>query len=226
MIAVVGGDGSGKTSLLNSLEHWLEPLSLTRFHFGKPRWSWTTRSLRSLLQMIRFLGFSRYLYASQAQQLPECNSWKLSLSSYDLLIREALLARDRFLVYRLARRAANRGNIVLCDRYPLPQIAGIDYGVIEKLAGPHCGTWIEHIKKFESRWYSKILPPDMTFVLRLPPELAVSRKVDEDASFVRVRNQAIWSLQQEEFPEAIFVDAERPAEEVLDSVKSRIWQEL
>lgn len=229
MIAVVGGDGSGKTSLLNSLEQWLEPLSITRFHFGKPRWSRTTSSLRTLLKMIRWLGFSQYIYASQAQELYEQESieWgSFNLSHYDLLIREALIARDRMLAYRLARRSANRGSIVLCDRYPLRQIAGIDYGMVEKLASSRSGTWIKYINKLESRWYSRILPPDMIFVLRLPPELAVGRKTEEDASFVSRRNQAIWSLNQQAFPEAIFVDAQQSAAEVLASVKSQIWQKL
>jgi hypothetical protein len=77
----------------------------------------------------------------------------------------------------------------------------------------------------EAGYYGRILGPDALFVLRLDPELAVLRKPDEPANYVRARVRAAceadWSGSSAEV-----VDASRTLPEVLADLKSRLWPVL
>ncbi|HEU4681749.1 MAG TPA: hypothetical protein VFS51_08390, partial [Gemmatimonadales bacterium] len=74
----------------------------------------------------------------------------------------------------------------------------------------------------EAGYYRRILAPDALFVLRLEPELAVLRKPEEPANYVRARVRAAceadWSGSS-----AQVVDASRTFPEVLNDLKSRLW---
>ena len=43
LVAIIGGDGSGKTTVVNELRQKLsEEFDVIKVHMGKPSWSWTT----------------------------------------------------------------------------------------------------------------------------------------------------------------------------------------
>jgi hypothetical protein len=62
-------------------------------------------------------------------------------------------------------------------------------------------------------------------VLRLDPELAVRRKPDEPADYVRMRGQVVWDTDWSA-TEALVIDASRTLPEVLKQLKSIIWSAL
>ena len=65
----------------------------------------------------------------------------------------------------------------------------------------------------------------MPIVLRVDPEIAVRRKTDEDADYVRSRSLEVWELDLAESG-ALVVDADRPKADVLSDLQSIIWSEL
>jgi thymidylate kinase len=77
----------------------------------------------------------------------------------------------------------------------------------------------------EKRYYRQISAPDFLIVLRLPPDIAVQRKVEEDAESVRKRSQEIWELDWQQ-TNAHVVDASRSQAKVLSELKSLIWSKL
>jgi hypothetical protein len=77
----------------------------------------------------------------------------------------------------------------------------------------------------EARYYERIKRPDPLFVLRLDPELAVVRKPDEPADYVRARGRTICDIDWTE-TQAQVIDASRLFPEVLDDLKARIWASL
>jgi hypothetical protein len=68
-------------------------------------------------------------------------------------------------------------------------------------------------------------PPDALFVLRLHPDLAVLRKQDEPADYVRARGQIVWDTDWTNGGAQV-VDASRSFPEVLSELKSRLWSVL
>ena len=57
MIAVVGGDGAGKSTAIDALHAWLSKnFESTKIHMGRPAWSWITIAIRSILKVGQILG--------------------------------------------------------------------------------------------------------------------------------------------------------------------------
>ncbi len=219
-IAVVGGDGAGKTTLINELDLWLsEKFEAEKLHMGKPRWSWATIVIRGILKMGTLLRF----YPFEGDVYEESNQ----LHGLPWFFRAVCTGRDRHLTYLQARRSSSNGSLVLCDRYPFPDFMKMD--------GPQCKSAIANLKKtnrfleflssMEEAYYQQIKQPDLLIVLKLNPEIAVQRKPEETAVSVRARSSEVWALEWEKLS-AFEIDASMPREEVLSQAKTLVWEYL
>lgn len=236
MIAIVGGDGSGKTTAVGGLDNWLwKNFKSSQIHMGKPTWSLTTRVIRGILKIGNLLG----LYPEETSYRESLNLKSLVSPGYPWLIREVCRARDRYWTYVKASNIAAKGGIVILDRYPLPQIQIMDGPLSEKflhqfLDKAHDSGFLSPNPKsrltrdliqLESSYYHKIVLPELVIVLRLEPEIAVQRKTDEDPTSVRERATAMWELNLEH-TDAHIIEASKTKAEVLTEIKSLIWSEL
>ncbi|MCB0084229.1 MAG: hypothetical protein KDE47_24990, partial [Caldilineaceae bacterium] len=62
LIAIIGGDGSGKTTAVAKTYQWLSAdFDTTKVHLGKPPWSRTTNTIRALLKVARRLTGTPYI---------------------------------------------------------------------------------------------------------------------------------------------------------------------
>ncbi|HSK96283.1 MAG TPA: hypothetical protein VK891_06675, partial [Euzebyales bacterium] len=108
LIAVVGGDGAGKSTVVDMLAAQLGRDFVTqRFHMGKPPWSRVTHLVRRPLRKLRALGF---LSSTRA---PAWHDFDGRFPGLPFLVWHLLTARDRLLEYRRARRSAARGGIAV-----------------------------------------------------------------------------------------------------------------
>jgi thymidylate kinase len=224
LVAVVGGDGSGKTTAIEGLRDWLsEDFDAIRVHMGKPRWSAATVAVRALVKAGRTLGFYPFV---QADDQYTHDSAVLVFPGYPWLIREICTARDRLLTYRKARRFAARGGIVITDRYPVAQITFMDGPQIARMtANLRPGRLTRFLIRLEEGFYRRIPAPDLTIVLRLDPETAVRRKTDETPESVRARSGEIWGIDWSG-TNARVVDASGSREQVLSCLKELLWHHL
>jgi thymidylate kinase len=219
-IAIVGGDGAGKTTVIDELYVWLsKTYEVKKIHMGKPAWSLTTTIVRGLLKIgtvLRLYPFEGDIYEESLQP-----------HGYPWFIRTVCTARDRYLTYIKSRRFSSNGNLVLCDRY--------SFQGFMKMDGPQCESAVTSSQKMnwftqylinkEKSYYQKIKLPDLLIVLKLDPEIAVKRKVDETAVSVRARSSEVWGLDWEKLS-AFEVDASRSKEEALSQVKAIVWEHL
>jgi thymidylate kinase len=129
------------------------------------------------------------------------------------------LARDRYLAFTGARRIATNGGLVICDRFPVPQLRLMDSPRVERLL-----PGSRMLARMERRYY-RAMSPDILVVLRVDPEIAVARKPDEPADFVRTRWREIWDVDWSSVP-AHVVDAGQPADVVLAQLKTLVWARL
>jgi thymidylate kinase len=230
LIAIVGGDGAGKSTAVDSLSRWLasEQIDVHTVHMGKPRWSPLTAVVKSLLKMV---AATKRTSTSSAKALRSslvaADEGRMTLRNRARLGWEVLTARDRYRTYRRARRLASNGAVVLCDRYPLPQVSLMDGAVTARMKDPaRWGRWARSLATLERRYYDRISSPDMLFVLRVDPDVAVERKRGvEPESSVRPRSEEIWRIDWRETP-AIVIEAASPKDRVLSELRSAIWSRL
>ncbi|MGA9747260.1 MAG: hypothetical protein WBQ50_07400 [Nocardioides sp.] len=223
-IAIVGGDGAGKSTAVAGTTKWLGgPLRVKQLHLGKPRPSLLTLAVKGPMYVARSAGLLESAWASidprtaTPEEFPG-NAWALW---------HLFTGRDRLRDYTKARREADTGGLVVTDRWPLPQIATMD--------GPRTTWTLRNPEQFsrltlriaraEQRIYDQIQPPDVLVVLRLDPEVAVARRHDEPSRYVRARNTEVYDADWSGTG-AVVVDATLPPEQVLDAVRRTIWERL
>ncbi len=223
LIAIVGADGAGKSTAVEALSEWLtKSFAVTCIHLGKPPRSWTTVVVTSAARVPS--GLAALL--SRLRRPRPGGEGRESARSKPRAAVAVALARDRYHAYRSARRIATNGGLVICDRFPLPQLTLMDAPRVERMIRPgQPNRLARRLSVLERRYYEAMARPDVLIVLRVDPEVAVARKVDEPPDFVRARWREIWDVDWSTVP-AHVVDASRSREDVLSSVKSLVWSEV
>jgi thymidylate kinase len=209
---LIGGDGAGKTSCARELCEWLGAYMPTlHAHLGRPP--------RSLLTLIvgGALKAEQLWYRLRHRAAPA--------GTHIELLRHLCTARDRYQLYCRVRRHAVAGGVVISERYPVPEDRVLVGPCIPQLLGTQPSLVARLLRDLESRYYTSILPPDTLFVLQLNPELAVSRKVDEPADYVRARARVVWETDWTSTPAQV-IDASRRLTDVVGELKARVWSVL
>jgi hypothetical protein len=182
-----------------------------RAHLGRPPRSLLTLGVGGALKI------ERALYRRLGRAEP--------LGSTVELLRHVCTARDRYRLYERVRRFAAAGGIAVCERYPIPQNRMLVGPCIPDLVGSAPSGVARLLRDIEAAYYETMLPPDVVFVLRLHPDLAVRRKPDEPGDYVRGRGQVVWDTDWSGTGAQV-VDASRSFPEVLSELKSRLWSAL
>lgn len=96
----------------------------------------------------------------------------------------------------------------------------------ERFMSPHRASRLAKILvKLEENYYQQIVLPELLIVLRVDPEIAVQRKTDESATFVRERSTEIWELNWGHTG-AHVIEASKSKTDVLTELKALTWSEL
>jgi len=223
VVAVIGLDGSGKTTLVAALRQWLgsevdvlpiylgtgggrPSLLLLPFKLLVPIATWALRTKPA--------GSSHGTVSGRAPG---------PLYSILLAIWATAVAVEKSMKLVAARRGADRGMVVIVDRFPQDQIPDFnDAPLLPRLA--HIPAWL---RRFEAGSYAlaRRLPPDLVIKLQTTPEVIMTREPDMDPLVIRRRTSA---LQQLAFRSSavLSVDAGQPLADVIRAAKAEIWQRL
>lgn len=216
VIAVMGQDGSGKSTVTNDILQWLDwKLEVRRFYLGSgdEYYNPWQRKLKRKLNDPKF-------------------SWAKPLQ-YWLYFSEYLAsARYVLRTVKRARKYANKGGIALMDRYPQDEFYGINDGpkirveLLDKV--PQGLKWLAKMyARSEERCIIKAASnePSMVFKLMLSPEESMRRKPFENYEAVKMKHEIIKTLTYPK-SQVVRVDAEQPYEEEITSIKKKIWQRI
>jgi hypothetical protein len=221
LVAIVGVDGSGKSTSVATMRAWLgAKVDVMPLYFG------TGDGRPSLF--LWPLKLTMPLMTGALRTKPSCASHgKITgrppglLYSLLLMVWAVAVAIDKRTKLTAARRATSRGLVVITDRFPQDQILGFNDGpLLTRL------TTVPHwLRRFEGEAYAlaRRLPPDLVIKLVVTPETAARREPNMDPVVIRER---IAALQRLDFPGArvVCVDAEQPLAEVIRAVKHEIWR--
>lgn len=209
VVAAVGADGSGKTRLTRDLESWLErKLVVHHLYFGQPKSGVFFKLLNKPGSMAR----ARSGAGSSPGLLGR-------IARFTDGVKWLALARKRLRLARLAREWAGRGEIVIAERYPLPEFFAMETpmdGPRLQPDGPFAGIEISR--------YRAMPAPDLTLVLDTNVDILRDRKLDLTMEEHVAKVAAVQSL--EAGPGMVMIDAGRPYEEVLLEAKTVIWKTL
>ncbi|MCB0064667.1 MAG: hypothetical protein KDE19_21235 [Caldilineaceae bacterium] len=228
LIAIIGGDGAGKSSAIKGTTAWLgKTFRLQRMHMGKPRMSLLSFGIKVVLKIGRKLGVWSTRY--DAQEIV-ARGEALRFPGYPWLLWHVVTAHDRYRAYIRARRLSTNGTVVICDRFPLPEVTLMDGARTGwLLAREDISPLVRRLVEMEQAYYRQILPPDLLIVLRVDPQVAQARRTDEEGEWVMARCQEIWDLDWdvEHYGTRLqIVDAGQPQAAVLAQVKAEIWSRL
>jgi thymidylate kinase len=220
IVALVGADGAGKSTCVDALSSWLgKDFEVTKLHLGRPPSSGLTLAVDPVLKLVLGLAKLRRQVSGDANAQSTARTRAYAAAS-------VATARDRYLAYRRARRRAATGALVVCDRFPLPQLSLMDAPQVERQRPQASASRFDRrLADRERRYYRALTLPDVLVVLRVDPEVAVARKPEEEPDFVRSRWREIWEIDWPAVP-AHVVDAGQSTQDVLSEVKALVWSQL
>ncbi len=225
MVAFVGSDGSGKSTITSDMLRWLSwKMSVYPVYFG------SGDGPSSLLRWPLLLA--RRILVRQRRERPGDATSGGSGRGGPLrrlrLIWALVLAYEKRQKLRRAVRARNRGMIVVCDRYPQDQVVGFNDGPLLTHWSDHRSRVLRALAAWERapyRWAQQ-QPPDLIVKLRVSQAVALQRKPDMDPAEIQRRVEAIKSLRFGRKARIVDVDADAPLEQVILEVRRHVWAEL
>lgn len=236
VIAFIGGDATGKSTLVAETARWLGGTFAVRItHVGKPSSTWHTASLRVLLPLARRVFPSQRHQAQQSaeasEQTPPRGDHPKRSASLLYALRAISLAWDRSQLLRKVHRHAAAGEIVICDRYPTDESGGTDGPRLHVRKSKQ--SWlINFLARFEQRLYAQTAPPDVALRLHVSIDTAkqrnqrrakANRHSDEN---LEIRHQKVRAWKKTGTKVVHDIDTEASLEQTVLSVKEAIWESL
>jgi thymidylate kinase len=223
VVAVIGSDGAGKSSISQLLYAWLRSkVDVIPIYLGSG--DGQASPLRWPLKLILDLKGGR---ATSSRLDPEAR--RTRDVSFARAVWALVLAREKRSKLLRAARARERGLIVICDRYPQTQVDGVN-------DGPLLWRWRTSTSRFKralARWEDGIyelaadIPPDVVIRLLVTPETAAMRRPADDPRELAFRTQLIKNLRFDNARSGVIdIDADADLDAVVVEVKRRLWPVL
>jgi thymidylate kinase len=223
VIAIVGVDGSGKTTVVAAIRAWLgSEVDVMPLYFGTGagRPSLLLKPLKLMVPLMTRMLKTKPKGASHGNVSDRPPG---PFYGFLMMVWATVVAHEKRHKLLAARRAADRGMVVITDRYPQYEIDGFNDGPLLKRL-----TRVPHwLRRFEDTAYAlaRRLRPDLVLRLDVLPETAARREPDMDPALIRER---IADLQRLTFAGArtVRVNAEQPLNDVIRAVQDEIWRLL
>ena len=223
VVALMGVDGSGKSTAVAALRAWLgAEMDVMPIYFG-------TGDGRPSLLLLPFKLmvplFTRVLRKKPRGSSHGTVSDRAPGALFSVLLAgwATVLAVEKRSKLRAAHRGARRGMVVIADRYPQDEIVDYNDGpLLPRLA--RIPMWLRRVE-LRSYALARRLPPDLVIKLEAPPETLALREPSMDH---RVIQERVNALQRLRFPgtRVVRVDATQPLDDVLRAVKAAVWSML
>lgn len=224
IVAIVAPDGMGKTTQvrrLSAIFGWKFSSATLYLGSGDGKGWWIRRMIRS--RYIRHRSIKQAILGD-ASQISKRSKLKKYLGICLLELWGVLVALERYASVVKARRIADRGFIVFCDRWP----QAIEHGFLDgPIQHPHIGTQ-GLLRKWELRLYDRMaaFQPEISIQLVGDHSLSEARKPGELKRQDFDRRVDLMRKIRKLAPRTHVVDAGGSIDDVLRSLFKLIWSEL
>jgi thymidylate kinase len=234
IIAFVGADGSGKSTVVRATTSWLSwrlqvlPVYLG---FGDGKISLFRRLLQSLAR-----AGSKSLSRPSPEVFPGSQESgvrrvppKVSrLKSTWRVLWAWSIVREKRVRLREAIQARNLGHTVICDRYPQAQIGELSDGPLLSRFAENRTGWFRAAAGWELEAYRAMeaTVPDLVIKLHVAPEVSARRKHDVSLESLRQRVDTVRQLRFAKSTQVLEIDSNQPLDAVLLQVKRAVWKAL
>jgi thymidylate kinase len=223
IVAVIGVDGAGKSTLVRGLREWLQSeVDVLPLYFGSGdgRPSWFLAPLKALLPLASLLVARKPRGSSRGELTDAAPSLGYALL---LAIWATVLAVEKRAKLRAARQAARRGMVVITDRFPQDEIPDFNDGPLL----PRLGYAPRWLRAFEASCYAlaREVRPDLVIKLVAPPELIASREATMDPHVIQSRTAAVGRLMLGGAG-ITTISASQPVAEVVRIASIAVWRSL
>lgn len=225
VVAVVAPDGLGKTTQVGRMVELFEwKFCTTRLYLGTGEgegW-WLRRAIRNL-----YIGRrARIAAALQAdiQSRGQRRDAKAGLRSILLSAWGVLVALERYQHVRMARRMADRGFLVFCDRWPQALQPGFLDGPTARAPGAPTNI----LRRWELSIYDRMCHLEPDVMIHLVGDHAIShrRKPDEISRSEFEKRLALMEEMRLRTPSIRVINAAGRIDEVSRSLFPMIWNAL
>ena len=216
LIAIIGCDGSGKSTVSDELVTWVSRYAPARSaHLGKQQGN-TGRSLGRLPVVGGVFG--RYI-ESKAARVRKGRTVKRAPDTFPALVMYAFTLR-RVRRFQRMMKLRRRGVIVVADRYPQLDIPsafdGPDMDI--EAAGNDFVRWLARREYRAFKWMTSYVP-DLVFRLSVDLDVACARKPDHKREALARKMDFVprFTLGGARI---VDIDANQPLEQVVQAVRA------
>lgn len=219
VVAFIGSDGSGKSTLTAEIRKWLRyKLDVHGYYMGSGQGS--TRLfdvLRHTVKTKTRKPKKQTVTAGEARPRKPSGFLDKLVALHQL---PAVGSKRRALAE--ARRLAEGGSMVVLDRLPQAEVSGIYDG--PRLQDGRSFAWAA---RAERKGYAELaaLKPDLLIKLVVSPEIAHARKPDHSLANI-ARKCALTRDLRFDGVEVVAIDADQPLERVMLEAKRTVWRHI
>jgi thymidylate kinase len=227
LIALVGIDGSGKSTLSAAVTDWLRwKISTPLYYLGSKQPSLLSEISYLIFRMFRrshtiltnWIGGNNFL----AKIL-------VTIRSFFLATHFLFVGKDRDQRYRMGKKISETGSVVIFDRFPF--FSPLDGPEIRIRLENNFGFASRMLANLEEKLYRNFNFLDLLLILNVSPEVCVVRKPDHSLETIHSKYDAINRLKAELKTENekynwINIDSNVPLANVLLEIKREIWKIL
>lgn len=227
-VAVLGADGSGKTTISTELSDWIGgKLAVSRYYMGSKEPSWWTSSSYMIFRIFRRAHRDTARAWSDTSVARRAMAW---MRDTMLAMHHLSVARDRLGRLRKIREDVADGRVVILDRYPLEVVGSTPR--LRLLDGPSIETTREgvvgRLADTERSLYRRFELPDAFLLLEVDPAVAIARKPDHDPGTVAAKTEGLTELKQlmasiDHGTSVTRIDANAPLPEAMEQAKEALW---
>jgi len=223
VVAVVGTQGAGKSTITGALNAWLAPKTdVLPIYFG------SGDGPSSLVRWPLTVAKTMYLRRRGTSQTDAPPSRSPNPRGGVRALWGLALAWEKRSKLRRMVKGRSRGFIVICDRYPQSQVRGLNDGPLLTSWAQSGSSWRRRLAAWELGVYEDAarLGPDIFVRLLLTSEAALERRPGHDPVELEYRNDIVRQAYSSARRMVIDIDAEQELEPLVLDLKRRLWPEI